>query len=71
MKKDKTMLDNFLRISKQQGGTIHQFVDVTAKNFDSFTKIYNEFSTLFEFNSIGAFKKLADRCNFEGLKCIK
>jgi hypothetical protein len=61
-----TILDRLCKVNKTQGGTIHQFLDVTAKNYDEFVKIYNIYQCCIL--SKAAFRKTAKLSNYQGLK---
>lgn len=65
----KGLLESLCIANNCQGGTIHQFVNVSAPNYDRFV---NEFKTFcidmsFVCNTKNGFKKLAKRVSFEGL----
>lgn len=66
----KNLLESLCDTFCVQGGTIHQYCDITAPNYDKFVSEFNFFCVEMSFvcNTKRAFKKLAARVNYAGLK---
>lgn len=56
-----TLLENLCRVNKQQGGTIHQFIDISDIYYEAFESNYYELvSCGIQFDTRKAFEKLAN-----------
>lgn len=66
----KTLLQSLCETNNCQGGTIHQFLDITADNYDKFVSEFNFFCVEMSFvcNTKKGFKKLAKKVDFNGLR---
>lgn len=64
------LLQALCKAHKCQGGTIHQFVNIHADNYDKFVREYNFFCVEMSFvcETKKGFKKMAARVSFDGLK---
>lgn len=55
-----TLLENLCKVNNQQGGIIHQFIDVTSPYYDDMWKrYYRDIEVGFTFESKASFNKLA------------
>lgn len=66
----KTLLESLAIANKVQGGTIHQFCDILAANYERFVANFTDFciDMSFECTTKKGFYKMAARVNYSGLK---
>lgn len=64
------LLQSLCKANNVQGGTIHQFADILAPNFDRFNTYFKEMCIDMNFECVtkNGFKKMAARCNYSGLR---
>lgn len=65
----KSLLESLCEVNNCQGGTIHQFCDITAPNYEAFVSEFNFFCVEMSFtcNTVKGFKKMAKRVGYTGL----
>lgn len=65
----KNLLESLCEASNCQGGTIHQFCDITSPNYEAFVSEFNFFCVEMSFvcNTVKGFKKMAKRVGYTGL----
>lgn len=61
-----TMLENLCEVSGRQGGTIHQYLDITDPAYEPFKKAFYEYQKCgITFESKESLNKLANQYNIE------